>query len=123
MFQTASIFILLVFVKNSRFQHGELMISHLSVGGLHMRHIGISFREPLKTLPTSPAGGLHTGPAVLLSLFSGTIAVFHRDVPLLLLDGMNILVPFTVVFLCIAAICLCCRVSYMNTLQTKKVNR
>lgn len=98
------------------------MIAHLSVGGLHMRHIGVSFREPLETLPTGPAGRLHTGPAVLLSLFSGTIAVFNRDVPLLWLDGMNILVPFPVVSLCIAAVCLCCRVSYMNTLQKKIKN-
>lgn len=108
-----------MFVKNSPFQHRELMISHLSVGGLHMRHIGVPLRKPLETLPTCPAGGLHTGPAVLLSLFPGTTAVFNRDVPLLLLDGMNILVPFPAVFLDIAAFCLCCCVSYMNTLPKK----
>lgn len=97
------------------------MISHLSVGGLHMRNIGVSFREPLDTLPTSPAGGLHTRPAVLLSLFSRTIGVFNRAVPLLLLDGMNILVPFSIVCLYVAALCLCCHVSNMNTLQNKTI--
>lgn len=68
------------------FKQGEAVISHLSVSHLHMRNIGVSFWEPLETLPTSPASGLHTRPAVLLCLLSGTFAAFDGAVSLLLLD-------------------------------------
>lgn len=95
--------------------------AHLSVGGLHMSNIGVSFREPLETLPTSPAGGLHMSSAVPLTLFSRTCGVFSRAVTLLLLDGMNILVPFSIVCVNTAAFCFCCHVPDMNSLQIKEI--
>lgn len=102
------------------FQHGKFVISHPSVVGLHVRNIGVSFREPLETLPTRPAGGLHTRSFVLLSLFSGTICVFNRAVTHLLLDRMSILVPVRIAGLFTFLLSLCCHVSYMNTLQNRK---
>lgn len=88
--------------------------------GLYMRNIGVSFREPLETLATRPAGGLHTRSAVLLRLFSGTVCVLNRAAALLLWDGMSILVPFGTVCLFTALLDFCCHVSYVNTLQNRK---
>ncbi len=88
--------------------------------GLHMRNIGVSLREPLETIPTCPAGGLHTRSAVLHGLFSGTICVFNGAMALLMLDRMSILVPVSVICLLTALLCLCRHVSYMNTLQNRK---
>lgn len=99
------------------------MMAHLSVGGFYMRNIRVSFREPLQTLPTRPASGLHMGPALLLSLFTRTVSVFHGAVPFLLWDGMRILVPINIVCLYAVALCLCVRVSCMNTLQQSEEGR
>lgn len=98
-------------------------MAHLSVGGLHMRNIRISLREPLQTLPTRPASGLHMGSAFLLGLFPRTVSVFHGAVPLLLWDGMRILVPINIVCLYAAALYLRVRVSCMNTLQKSEEGR
>ena len=97
----------------------EFMFSHLSVVGLHMWNVGLSFREPLETLSTRPAGGLHTRSAVLFGLFSGIFQVFNWAATLLLLDGMSILVPVSVVWLFTSLLCLCCHVTYMNVLQNR----
>lgn len=97
-------------------------MAHLSVGGLHMRNIRVSLREPLQALPTSPASG-HMGPALLLGLFPRTVGVFHGAVPLLLWDGMRILVPINIVCLYAAALYLRVRVSCMNTLQKSEEGR
>lgn len=96
-------------------------LAHLSVGGLHMRNIGVSFREPLETLPTSPAGGLHRSSALPLRFFSRTCGVFSRAVTLLILDGMNTLVPFSIVCVYTAAFCFCCHIPDMNSLQIKEI--
>lgn len=104
------------FLLNFNIPYGTTM-AHLSVSGLHMRNISVSLREPLQTLPTRPASGLHMGPALLFGLFPRTVSVFHGAVPLLLWDGMRILVPINIVCLYAAALCLRVHVSCMNTLQ------
>lgn len=111
---------LMFWFNTCTFQHGEFMTSHLSVVRLHMRNVGVSFREPLETLPTRPAGGLHTRSVILLCLFSGAICVFNRAVTLLLLDGMSILVPVSIACLFTAFHHLCGHASCMNTLQNRK---
>lgn len=91
--------------------------AHLSVCGLHVRNVGVSLREPLQTLAAGPAGGLHAGPALLLSLFPGTAAVFHRTVPLLLRDRVGVLVPVDAGGSEAAALPLYHHASRVNTLQ------
>lgn len=65
------------------------MTAHLSVVSLHVRNVGISLREPLETLSTCPASGLHTGLAALFHLLPGSIHEFDRTVNLWPLDSWS----------------------------------
>lgn len=93
------------------------MTSDLCVGRLHVRNVRVSFREPLETFSTSPAGGLCTCSAVLLCLLFETFCLLRGAVALILLAGVDIAAPFLAVFPYISVLSLRRHVSYMNALQ------
>lgn len=91
--------------------------AHLPVRRLHVRNVGVSLREPLQTLSARPAGGLHAGPALLLSLFPGNAAVLQGAEPLLLRDRVGVLVSVDAVGSEAAALPLRHHASRVNALQ------
>lgn len=101
------------------FQHEECMSSDLCVGRLHVRNVGVSFREPLETFSTGPAGGLRMRSAVLFRLFFDTVWLLRGAVALLLLCEVDVAAPFPAVFPYVSVLGLRRRVSYVNALQNK----
>lgn len=96
-------------------------MTRLSVRRLHMGNEGVSLREPLQTLSAGPAGGLHAGSALLLSLFPGSAAVFHLALPLLLRYRVGVLVSAdTVCPEAAAALPLSHHAPRVNTLQKQR---
>lgn len=95
------------------------MNSDLCVGRLHVGNERVSFREPLQTFSTGPAGGLCTCSAVLLRLSFETICLLGDDVALLLLAGVDVAAPILAVFPYISILGLRCHVSYVNALQNE----
>lgn len=98
----------------------RFMFLYLSMVGLHMGYIRLSFGEHLETLSTCPSSGLRTRSVALLRPFSGTICVFARVMVPLLLERMRILMPVRLVSGSAVLLRLCCCVSNMYALQNRK---